>query len=198
MLHEAGLSPGMHVLDVGSGAGDVAFLCASLVGISGELTGVDRSPTAVETATRRAQDAGIRNVTFIVGDPGEIPFEKPFDAAIGRLVLMHQPDPVVVLRTLARLLRPGGIIAFQEFDISAARSAPLFPTFAQGLQWIPAVFAKTGTDTSMGVKLYSAFLHAGLPAPSLSLDAGIWGGDNNPAAAMVTDVVRSLLPTLVK
>ncbi|HSM79358.1 MAG TPA: hypothetical protein VLT57_17085 [Bryobacteraceae bacterium] len=48
----------------------------------------------------------------------------------------------------------------------------------------------------MGMKLYSAFTGAGLPAPTLSLDAGIWGGADNPAAVMVTEVTRSLLPVL--
>ena len=48
------------------------------------------------------------------------------------------------------------------------------------------------------MKLHSAFLGAGLPAPSMSLDGGIWGGADNPATPMVAEVVRSLLPVLVK
>ena len=50
----------------------------------------------------------------------------------------------------------------------------------------------------MGAKLYSAFIGAGIPAPALSLDAGIWGGEDNPAPALVAEVVRSLLPVLEK
>jgi tRNA A58 N-methylase Trm61 len=45
-LIEAGIAPGMRVLDIGSGAGDVAFLAAELVGLSGQVVGVDRSPDA--------------------------------------------------------------------------------------------------------------------------------------------------------
>lgn len=198
MLQEAGLSPGMRVLDVGSGAGDVAFLCASIVGPMGEVIGIDRAPSAVETARERAQNAGLGNVTFIAGVAGEIPFEKRFDAVVGRLVLMHQTDPVAMLRKLSGLLRHGGIIAFQEFDLSGARSFPELQTFEQCLKWISAAFAATGTDTRMGAKLYSAFVGAGAPAPSMSLDAGVWGGADNPAASMVTEVVRSLLPVLEK
>jgi hypothetical protein len=99
---------------------------------------------------------------------------------------------------LSRLLGVGGIIAFQEFDLSGARSFPPLQTFDQCMEWIRAAFAKTGTDARMGAKLYSAFIAACLPAPSLSLDAGIWGGNDNPAAMMVAEVIRSLLPVLEK
>jgi hypothetical protein len=117
---------------------------------------------------------------------------------VGRLVLMHQPDPAAMLRRLARVMNRDGIMAFQELDISGARSFPPSPIFDRCLEWIAAAFTKTGTDTRMGVQLYSTFLAAGLPAPSLSLDAGIWGGADNPAASMVADVVQSLLPALLQ
>jgi SAM-dependent methyltransferase len=197
MLQQAGVSEGMRVLDVGSGAGDVAFLCSSIVGPMGEVIGMDKAPPAVKASSERAADAGFDNVTFAVGDPAEMPFEKPFDAVVGRLVLMHQPDPVAMLRKLTRVLRRGGVVAFQEFDISGARSFPPSRTFDQCLEWIAAAFAVVGTDGRMGVKLYSAFIAAGLPPPSMSLDAGIWGGEDNSAATMVSDVIQSLLPVLV-
>src|SRR3954447_5669048 len=61
----AGIGPGMHVLDLGSGAGDVAFLVAGRVGPEGSVVGVDSSPTAVEHARERARHEGITNVTFV-------------------------------------------------------------------------------------------------------------------------------------
>jgi len=51
---QAGISPGMHVLDVGSGSGDVSFLAAELVGEAGHVFGVDRSAEAVQRARVRA------------------------------------------------------------------------------------------------------------------------------------------------
>ena len=54
-LREAGIVPGMRVLDVGSGAGDVTFLAAELVGATGEVVGVDLAPAAIEVARSRAQ-----------------------------------------------------------------------------------------------------------------------------------------------
>jgi SAM-dependent methyltransferase len=198
MLRRAGVGKGMRILDVGSGAGDVTLLCASLVGFQGEVIGIDRSPQAVEAARERVRTAGIENVTFILGDPSEMQLDGTFDAVVGRLVLMHQPDPAAMLRKLARTLRPDGIIAFQDFDIGGARSAPPSPTYDQCVRWIEEVFAVAGADNRMGMKLYPTFRAAGLPAPSMSIDGGIWGGPDNPAAIMVSEVMRTLLPLLLK
>src|SRR5262250_2784972 len=56
LLQEAGLGPGMRVLDVGCGSGDVAFLAADLVGSEGSVVGVDRARAAIRRASARAQD----------------------------------------------------------------------------------------------------------------------------------------------
>src|SRR5262245_42152261 len=105
---EAGIAPGLRVLDVGSGGGDVSLLLAELVGPKGEVVGADRSPVAIEAATRRVQAEGLANVRFVEGDPAVLAFDAPFDAIAGRYVLMFQPDPAAMLRGLARQLKPGG------------------------------------------------------------------------------------------
>ena len=51
-LQQAGIAAGMHVLDIGSGAGDVAFLAAGLVGPSGSVLGSDTAAAAVSAAVR--------------------------------------------------------------------------------------------------------------------------------------------------
>ena len=59
VLQHAGLEPGMRVLDVGSGVGDVAFLVADLVGFGGEVVGFDRSPVPLELARSRAVERSL-------------------------------------------------------------------------------------------------------------------------------------------
>jgi ubiquinone/menaquinone biosynthesis C-methylase UbiE len=54
-LSQAGIVPGMRVLDVGSGAGDVAFLAAELVGDTGTVIGTDRAPGVLAIARARAE-----------------------------------------------------------------------------------------------------------------------------------------------
>src|SRR6516162_7329634 len=124
VFHSSGLTSGMRVLDVGSGGGDVAFLAAQIVGPEGEVIGTDRSSSALAWARQRASDLRFSNVRFLQGDPVEMSFNKPFDAVIGRSVLMYYPSPVEALRKLARHLRADGVIAFQEIDCGGARAVP--------------------------------------------------------------------------
>ena len=77
---DAGVEPGMRVLDVGSGVGDVAFIAAEIVGDSGEVVGTDRSAKALDVAKKRALDHSMDNVSFLRGDPTELTFDDGFDA----------------------------------------------------------------------------------------------------------------------
>jgi len=172
----AGIITGMRVLDVGSGAGDVAFLAAELVGETGEVVGVDRSATAVALARQRAGALSLRNVSFREGDPTSMTFEKAFDAVIGRYVLMFQPDPTMMLRGVAAHVRPGGVVVFHEPDWDGARSFPQVPTYERCCRWIVETLSRSGADPRMGIKLHGAFVGAGLPAPSLKLESVIGGG----------------------
>src|SRR5947209_4469612 len=67
-LLSAGIREGMRVLDVGSGAGDVAILLAGLVGPTGEVVGTDPALTAINTSEKRVKTASLANVTFRHGD----------------------------------------------------------------------------------------------------------------------------------
>ena len=117
-LTTAGLVPGMCVLDVGSSAGDVALLAGELVGPGGRVLGSDVNGAALAVARERALAAGLSWVTFADGDCVELSRQREFDAVVGRLVLIYQPDPAATLRELSKYLRPGGIIAFQEFNFA--------------------------------------------------------------------------------
>lgn len=64
LLERAGIAAGMKVLDVGSGAGDVALLAGELVGPSGMVVGVESNPQMLEIARARVQVAGLRQVSL--------------------------------------------------------------------------------------------------------------------------------------
>src|SRR5215472_2938408 len=68
LLQAAGISPGMRVLDLGTGLGHVARLVGELVGPSGRVTGVDRSAEALTVARERSAAAGATHITFVEGD----------------------------------------------------------------------------------------------------------------------------------
>lgn len=198
VFQQAGISHGMRVLDVGCGAGDVAFLVAGLVGETGAVIGADRAGAAVQWATARAASLNIESVRFIEGDPTELQFDTAFDAIVGRLVLMYCPDPVLTLRKLAQKLRPGGLIAFQEVDFENARAFPPIPIFDRCVGWISKTFRATGARPRLGVELYSLFLDAGFTTASMRSDVLIGGGPDAEVYEMVSDIVRSLLPMMEK
>ena len=198
LLRDAGLFTGMKVLDIGSGAGDVAMAAAELVGSEGEVLGVDMNPEILETARTRAQAAGLANVQFVAGDAQTLDLPNDFDALIGRLVLMYLPDPVATLKQLATHLRPGGIIAFQEVEFSAYSSVarPETPVMNQLAEWGVEVFRRSGAHVEMGFDLYGTFVDAGLPEPSLQYAAPLGGPEMWIGYQFIVSAFRSILPLL--
>ena len=198
LFEEAGISQGMRVLDVGCGSGDVAFLAADLVGPSGEVVGVDRERKAVDWADARARSRRMKNVNFLEGDPAEMEFDRQFDAVVGRLVVMYYPDPVDTVRKLMRHVRPGGLIVFQEIDLANACSVPVAPLFERSMAWIKQTLSGTGARIQMGLELYPVFVAAGLPGPSMRIDALIGGGPHCTLYEIVAELVQNLLPVMEK
>jgi ubiquinone/menaquinone biosynthesis C-methylase UbiE len=197
-LIEAGIAPGMRVLDIGSGAGDVAFLAAELVGPSGQVVGVDRSPDALALARSRAKERLLANVTFRESDLSTVSVDQLFDAAIGRYVLCFQPDPAALLGAISRLVRPGGIILFHEPDREQMRSYPPTPTYDKTFQRVGETYSRTGMDVRMGIKLYSTFLAAGLSAPTMRLHAVIGGANALDEVHLDADQAISLEAAMEK
>ena len=198
VLMEAGLTAGMRVLDVGSGGGDVSFLAAELVGSNGCVVGVDRSAAAVARARTRAIRRNIPNVAFEVGDAATMHFDRPFDAIIGRFVLMYQDDPVTSLRNMVRHVREGGVVAFQEADTTTCRSWPVVPTFDAAAGWLSEALRGSGARPELGLEMHSLFLDCGLPGPSMRMDTFVSGEENSPVYKLLAEAVRSLVPTLEK
>lgn len=215
LLAEAGLTSGMRVLDVGSGSGDVSFIAADLVGPRGYVLGVDRSAAAVERARTRVIEHSSSNVVFEIGDPGLIQnnlsnvsfeigdpasmhFERPFDAIIGRFVLMYQDDPAASLEKMTRHLRDGGLVIFQELDSTACRSWPAVPVFDEAARWLAEGLRSSGARPELGLEMHSLFLDSGLPAPTMRIDTLVSGEVDSPVFKLVAEAVRSLAPTLEK
>jgi ubiquinone/menaquinone biosynthesis C-methylase UbiE len=182
----AGIARGMRVLDVGSGAGDVAILAAELVGRSGQVVGVDRVSDALVVARQRVNARSLSNVSFLEGDPTDLVFDQPFDAVVGRYVLLFQRDLPRMLRGLASQLKAGGLLVFHEPDWASACSSPKAPLYDSCVEVIVETCRKANNDTNMALKLHAAFVAAGLPAPSMRMQTMIGG------VAATTDFFRAV------
>jgi SAM-dependent methyltransferase len=196
ILTTAGVGRGMRVLDLGSGAGDMAFVAAELVGSAGGVVGVDQSRDSVSRAIARARERGLSNVQFVVGDIHDRAGAGPFDAIIGRLVLMYVPDPAAVLRTQAALLRPGGVVVAIEFDLDSARALPPTPLVTQALSWLREAFIAAGIDPALGPRLWAMLLDAGLRPLGMVGVQPHFGSDDPDGAAILAGIVRTALPLI--
>lgn len=196
-LIEAGVGAGMRVLDVGTGAGHVAFLAAALVSENGEVVGVDRSAAAVAAASSEAGRRGLTNVSFVQGDPAELSYGRPFDVVTGRYVLQFQRDPAGLLRALVGLVRPGGIAVFHELDWGGVWSYPPVPSYDACCAWCMETIDRSGAETHMGLKLYGTFAAAGMRETSMRLEAAIGGAAQNPEAIeQVVALSATLAPAM--
>lgn len=199
VLHLAGLAPGMRVLDVGCGPGEVTFLAARLVGPEGTIIGVDLSPEAIEKARQRAAAAGLTNVHFLAQDLADaaLVVDAPVDALIGRLVLQYFADPARVLRRLLTWVKPGGVVAFQEADMKdGVYSEPVCPLYETAIQRIAQTFTRIGAEARTGSKLAQIFEAAGLPTPQMLSHARVERGPDSPLYALVAQMTRVMLPLM--
>lgn len=115
LLEQAGIEPGMRVLDAGCGPGRLTLPAARRVGSSGRVVALDFQPRMLEMLARRVREAGLENVDIVrarLGD-GALPSDT-FDVALLVTVLGEIPLRLTALRELHRSLRPGGMLSVTE------------------------------------------------------------------------------------
>lgn len=196
LIRECGIRAGMRVLDIGCGAGDVALLLAEAVGPTGAVVALDREVRAIDTARRRAAHAGQTNIECAVGSEESLAHYPRFDAALGRYVLIHQPEPVTLIRKVSDAVKPGGVVAFQE------------PAHYLGTQILPAVDLWSHMFDSIvdlekaafkqpqaAGQLLRYFEAAGLPAPGLLWES-VAGGPRSPYLRYGVTSYRVFLPLI--
>ena len=169
------------------------MLAESIVGPAGGVVGVERDPHSIEIARKRVAERGLANVTFVESDVASLSLDSPFDAVVGRYILQFLPDPVAVLRSVSRLVRPGGIVAFQEQSWAPfVHLSAHLPLWSAGVNILHEVSSRAGVDMEMGVALHRAFQEAGLPIPKMRLVMEL--GHDAEFTSWVSDVVSTLAP----
>lgn len=197
MLIDAGIGPGMNVLDVGCGSGDVSLLLAKLVGDRGHVTGIDRDGPSLEIARERVDKLHIPNITFIRQDVSSLsPGLGLFDAAVSRRVIMYLPEPVDAIRRIAGTPRPGGVIAVLEHDATMVpgRIKPL-PLQELVTSWIWKTVEREGANIHIGFDLPRILEQAGLTVEHVRAEAIIQTPETHYPTATI---IRAMLPRIIR
>lgn len=167
MLRQAGVAPGMRVLDAGCGTGEGMRVVGRIVGPAGHVTGLEidaamgrRTETALLSEEGPRYDVVAGDV--MSGDP--VP-GAPFDVVFARLLLCHMTDPAGAVRRLAALARPGGRLVLLDYDMSRMAIRPEHPAFDRGCEMLTECFRRTGKDADAGLRLAAYMAAAELPEP---------------------------------
>lgn len=152
----------------------------------------------IQTASERVRAAGLTHVSFIAGDASVVAVGDDFDAAVGRCVLVHNSDPVATLRAVARHVRPGGIVAFEEPAHTALppTAMPACALLEQAWGWMLAAYQYAGIR--MGLRLFGVFRAAGLGTPEMHLHAAAGGGPDWAGYDYMATHLRNMLPLIVR
>jgi SAM-dependent methyltransferase len=197
-LRTAGVAPGMRVLDIGSGVGDVALLASDIVGPGGRVVGLDRDQKGLERARQRAKEQRCSAwVSFQTTGLDDFFTTEQFDAVVGRYILLYQPDAAATIRRLTSFLKAGGIVVFHECDFTNPN--PSFPScqlYDQVYSLMTEVFRRGGAPPDFGRRLGRTFLDAGLPFPNIVAETVIGGGRGSFLIPWVAETLVNLAPRM--
>jgi len=155
------LRPGLDLLDVGCGPGSLTVDLAARVAPS-RAVGLDASPAPLDEARALAAREQVA-VEFAVGDVYRLEHaDASFDVVHAHQVLQHLTDPVAALREMARVCRPGGLLAVRDVDYAATTWFPANPGLDRWLDLYGQVARGNGAEPDAGRRLLSWAHAAGL------------------------------------
>ena len=159
---EGRLKPGMNVLDCGCGPGTLTLGLAQAVD-PGQATGIDIESGMVDKANALANERGIKNVEFRVDDITDLSFPNDsFDLVFASAVLEHLPDPVVALREIRRVLKPGAVTVIINTDWGDPLISPESDDIRRFFELFEAGFNRYGGSLNRGRHLRLMMREAGL------------------------------------
>jgi ubiquinone/menaquinone biosynthesis C-methylase UbiE len=193
LLRRAGISTGMHVLDLGCGIGEFSLMAARLVGRHGTVTAIDIDQAALAAAAARAREQALGNLQFVQGTIDQYEPGRAFDAVIGRHILIHLRDPLAILRNAYKYLLPAGVAVFQEYDFSAVHAAyPPCPLLARLMDVFRDFFGAIAHG-NIGTQLLHLLIEAGFRVPDCRAEYPIMdGGLDSPFYEWIAESFRSI------
>src|SRR4051812_48703402 len=156
LVELAGIAHGHRVLDVGCGPGALTRALVERVG-AGNVSAVDPSTPFVAAARERNPGVDVREASA-----EQLPYaDTEFDAALAQLVVHFMADPLQGVREMARVTRPGGVVAASVWDHGGGRG-PLSPFWAAARRLDPDLKGESDLVGARQGQLVELFREAGV------------------------------------
>jgi ubiquinone/menaquinone biosynthesis C-methylase UbiE len=172
------LRPGMTLLDVGCGPGNISIDLAGRLA-PGRVLGIDTSESVVGKARAAAAEAG-SHVEFVTADLYAVDLpDDSFDVVHAHQVLQHLPDPVAALREMRRLAAPGGVVAVRDADYGAMTWHPAVSALDEWMSVYQQVARGNGGEPDAGRHLLGWAQQAGFDQVTPSASVWCFGTDED-------------------
>ncbi|UZR98839.1 class I SAM-dependent methyltransferase [Chondrinema litorale] len=183
---EIGISKGMTVLDVGCGRGITTELLAEIIGDNGKVIGIDSNKNSINSASAIAISKKQNNIKYICSDLTNLSIEAyKFDAIVGRRILVYLSDPKTIIRELSKLLKPEGIMGFQEHDSTGIINKEKMPLHYKVNNWLWSLVESNGGNINIGKELWNIFSHESMRIENIKSEAIIQTPNNNVSIAPI-------------
>jgi SAM-dependent methyltransferase len=174
LFARAGLSSGMHCVDLGCGGGHVTLEMARLVAPAGSVVGVDMDEVKLGLAREAAAEAALANVEFRQLNVADWAEPGGFDAVFCRFLLQHLSEPVDLLRRMWAAVRPGGVLVVEDADFDGWCCHPPNDGFDFFVRSYAETLKRRGGDHSYGRKLHAGFAAADIPCAEIRMVQPVW------------------------
>ena len=168
LLIRAGLPGARRVAEIGCGTGLMALWIAGQLGPEGVLSAVDSSEAQLEVAAANARAVGSQNVSFHAATAEDTRLPRgSFDLVYSRFLMCHLTNPLVALKEMSEVLRPGGVLVCEDFEMSAVGTRPQTDAYRRLIEVSRAVDRQRGIDSDIGAKLHTLFAEVGYKDPKI-------------------------------
>jgi len=170
LLTRVGLSSARRIAEIGCGTGIMTMWMAEQAGAESSVWGVDNSEQQLAVASAGAKATGRQNLSFHAAptEDTRLPHGS-FDLVYSRFLLCHLTNPVPALEEMWSLLRTGGTLVCEDFEMSAVTTCPPTSAYQQLIEISRAVDRQRGVDSDIGAKLHTLLAEAGCREPEVAV-----------------------------
>jgi SAM-dependent methyltransferase len=198
LLDRTGIGPGQRAIDLGCGPSGIIELLCERVGPGGRVVGVDLDAALASLARQLTREKGLANAEIMQADARRTGLPpSSFDLVHARTLLVNVPDPGEVVAEMARLAKPGGLVASMEPDLPGMLCHPPHPAWERLVEISAATYRSDGADLRVGRRVPGLLREAGLTDVAAEARADFYPPGHSRRTVRL-DLVRSMRAKIVQ